>query len=88
MSKKRYIPMNETKETKDEVVEVVEETKEESKMKEFVKNNWKKFAVGAGVVLAGVGGFLLGSNVSDNDDLEFINLDEDEESEETETSEE
>lgn len=69
MSKKRYIPMNETKNVVEET-EVVEIKKEESKMKEFVKNNWKKFAVGAGVVLAGVGGFLLGSNVSDNDDEE------------------
>ena len=77
--KKKYIPTEETEVT--EEVEVVE--KEESEMG-FFKKNWKKFAVGAGVALAGIAGYVLGSNTGNDDD--YSNLIEYDAAEEAEES--
>lgn len=81
--KKNYIPVNmgnEPEEVK-EVTEVAEVKKEEINVKDFVKRNWKKAAVGLGIIGAGILGFVLGKGKSDDDDLDLLEYDLDSEEE-------
>lgn len=57
-----------------EVTEEITETEQEEEKMGFFKKHWKKLAIGAGIALAGVGGFMLGSKGSDDDNDELANL--------------
>lgn len=67
--------------------DVVEVKKEcfGTKIKNFIKNNWK---TAIGLIVAGIMGFLFGKKSGSNgDDLEFINLYDDESSDDSAESE-
>ena len=77
MKKRTWIPVNKTEEVTEvnEVTteEIAEEEQEEKEMG-FFKKHWKKIALGAGIALAGVGGFILGSRDSNSNTEELADL--------------
>lgn len=81
MNEKKVIDMVE------EDGEIVEETKV-SKMKGYVKNNWKKIVVAVGAVAIGAIGYTLGSKNSDTVIYDLPPVDESDDVENASTPEE
>ena len=76
MKKRTWIPVNKTEEVtevNEVTTEEIAEEQEEEKMG-FFKKHWKKIALGAGIALAGVGGFILGSKDSNSNTEELAGL--------------
>jgi len=64
------VPVVDQKES-DKASEVVNNSCKENKVKIFIKKHWKKAAIGAGILGAGVLGFFIGKKVTELDDDEI-----------------